>query len=56
MSTIKIALAGQPNVGKSALINSIGDARLRVGNFTGVTVDKKTIRFNREGYNFEITD
>jgi len=56
MSAIKIALAGQPNVGKSALINSIGGARLRVGNFTGVTVDKKTIRFNREGYDFEITD
>lgn len=56
MSTIKIALVGQPNVGKSALINSIGNARLRVGNFSGVTVKKEIVRFTREGYDFEITD
>jgi ferrous iron transport protein B len=41
MSIIKIALIGQPNVGKSFLINSVGNAKLRVGNFSGVTVEKK---------------
>lgn len=56
MNSIRIALVGQPNVGKSALINSIGNARLKVGNFSGVTVKKEVVRFNRDGYNFEITD
>ncbi|MCK5648771.1 MAG: ferrous iron transport protein B [Gammaproteobacteria bacterium] len=56
METIRVALVGQPNVGKSALINSVGNARLRVGNFSGVTVKKEVVRFSRDGYDFEITD
>ena len=56
MSTIKVALVGQPNVGKSALINSVGNARLKVGNFSGVTVTKEVVRFSRDGYDFEVTD
>jgi len=46
MNTIKVALAGQPNVGKSSLINAISNAKLKVGNFSGVTVDKTQINFN----------
>ena len=56
MKTIKVALVGQPNVGKSALINSVGNARLKVGNFSGVTVKKEMVRFSRDGYDFEVTD
>ena len=56
MKKIKIALVGQPNVGKSHLINSISGADLHVGNFSGVTVDKKEITFKRGDYLFEIVD
>ncbi len=56
MALIKVALVGQPNVGKSALINSVGNAHLKVGNFSGVTVKKQVVRFSRDGYDFEITD
>jgi len=45
MNNITVALAGQPNVGKSSLINSISDAKLKVGNFSGVTVDKTEVDF-----------
>ncbi len=53
---IKIALVGQPNVGKSMLINSVSNAHLHVGNFSGVTVDKKEVLFDYKGYNFTVVD
>ncbi len=56
MKSIKIALVGQPNVGKSMLINSISNARLHVGNFTGVTVEKSEVHFEFKGYDFTIVD
>lgn len=40
MQKIRIALVGQPNVGKTSLINNLSGAHLKVGNFTGVTVEK----------------
>jgi len=53
---IKIALVGQPNVGKSMLINAISNAKLKVGNFTGVTVEKKSVRFDYKDIDIEIID
>ncbi|MDX4060350.1 ferrous iron transport protein B [Aliarcobacter skirrowii] len=53
---IKIALVGQPNVGKSMLINSISNSRLKVGNFSGVTVEKKEINFSYKEFDITIVD
>ncbi|MBL0708720.1 MAG: ferrous iron transport protein B [Sulfurimonas sp.] len=56
MKDIKIALVGQPNVGKSMLVNSIANSHLHVGNFSGVTVDKTEVLFDHEGYHFTVVD
>ena len=40
MQKIIVALVGQPNVGKTSLINNLSGARLKVGNFTGATIEK----------------
>ncbi|MEA1955587.1 MAG: ferrous iron transport protein B [Campylobacterota bacterium] len=53
---IKIALVGQPNVGKSMLINSISNAHLHVGNFSGVTVEKTEVLFDYKDYHFTVID
>lgn len=53
---IRVALVGQPNVGKSMLVNSISNSRLKVGNFSGVTVEKTQIEFEYKDYLFKITD
>jgi ferrous iron transport protein B len=47
-STVKIALVGNPNSGKSTLFNALTGLNQRTGNFPGVTVDKKvgTARLN----------
>ncbi|MBA2582386.1 MAG: ferrous iron transport protein B [Bacteroidetes bacterium] len=39
---VKIALAGNPNSGKTTLFNSLTGLNQKIGNFPGVTVDKKT--------------
>ena len=41
-SQLHIALVGNPNSGKSSLFNSLTGLNQKVGNFPGVTVDKKT--------------
>ncbi|MGL1902210.1 MAG: ferrous iron transport protein B [Fibrobacterales bacterium] len=56
MKQIRIALVGQPNVGKTLLINSVSGSKLKVGNFAGVTVEKKEISFEYEGHEIIITD
>jgi len=38
---LKIALAGNPNAGKTTLFNTLTGARQHVGNYPGITVDRK---------------
>ena len=38
---IKVALIGNPNVGKSSIFNLLTGMNQHVGNYPGVTVDKK---------------
>lgn len=58
MSTkrIKAVVVGQPNVGKSSLINAISGASLHVGNFSGVTVEKKEVHFKEGDYQVTLID
>jgi len=39
---IKVALVGNPNTGKSTLFNRLTGLNQKIGNFPGITVDKKT--------------
>lgn len=54
--TITVAVAGNPNSGKSTLINAIAGTRLHVGNWPGVTVERKTALFEFEGRTIEFVD
>ena len=42
MQSLKVALAGNPNSGKTTLFNAITGARQHVGNYPGITVEHKT--------------
>ena len=42
MKRLKVALAGKPNSGKSSLFNQLTGLNQKIGNFPGVTVDKRT--------------
>ncbi len=44
-STLKIALVGNPNCGKTALFNQLTGGRQKVANYAGVTVERKEGRF-----------
>lgn len=54
---IKVALVGNPNTGKSTLFNLLTGLNQKIGNFPGVTVDKKTGYCNLpDGRRAEIID
>ena len=53
---IKIALAGNPNSGKTTTFNNMTGTRQKVGNWPGVTVEKKEGKVNKFGYELTIID
>jgi ferrous iron transport protein B len=56
IEAITVAVAGNPNSGKSTLINAIAGTRLHVGNWPGVTVEKKEAIFEFEGQRIRLVD
>jgi ferrous iron transport protein B len=54
--TVTVAVAGNPNSGKSTLINAIAGTRLQVGNWAGVTVEKKEASFDYGGRRIRLVD
>ncbi len=54
--TLKVALAGNPNSGKSTLFNILTGLNQKIGNFPGVTVDKKSGFAKIKGTTIEFID
>ena len=54
--SIKVALVGNPNCGKTSLFNMASGSHEHVGNYSGVTVDAKEGMFNHGGYSFQLVD
>lgn len=55
-NAITIALAGNPNCGKTALFNALTGSRQHIGNWPGVTVDKKTGHFSYQNHQITVVD
>jgi len=53
---IRVALAGNPNAGKSSLFNALTGSRQHVGNWPGKTVARKVGFFTQDRIDFEVVD
>ncbi len=51
-----ICIVGNPNCGKTTLFNALTGSKQKVGNWPGVTVDKKTGHYSFEGDEIELVD
>lgn len=56
MSSSTIALIGNPNCGKTTLFNRLTGSRQHVGNWPGITVEKKVGYYNYQGNRIEVVD
>ncbi|MTC59589.1 Fe(2+) transporter permease subunit FeoB [Providencia rustigianii] len=56
MKPLTIGLIGNPNAGKTTLFNQLTGSRQRVGNWAGVTVERKVGRFHTPEHKIELVD
>ena len=56
LKPLTIALAGNPNSGKTSLFNAIAGTNLKVGNWPGVTVERYEGYVNYRGYRIKLVD
>src|SRR5690554_6666205 len=54
--SIKVALIGNPNSGKTSIFNLASGAHEHVGNYSGVTVNSKEGTLKHNGYTFRLVD
>src|SRR5438270_4605437 len=54
--TLTVALIGNPNTGKSTLFTALAGVRQRIGNYPGVTVEKKIGHAEIGGRRFALVD
>ena len=52
----QVLTVGNPNSGKTTLFNALTGAKQHVGNWVGVTVEKKTGQYSHAGDQFKLTD
>ena len=53
---MRVAMVGNPNVGKTALLNALTGGKFEVGNFPGTTVEKREGFFELDGRRIVIVD
>lgn len=53
---LTVAVVGNPNVGKTALINTLAGSHLKIGNWPGVTVEKKEALLSYKGVHLKLID
>ncbi|MBD2796841.1 Fe(2+) transporter permease subunit FeoB [Xenorhabdus sp. 18] len=56
MKQLTIGLIGNPNAGKTTLFNQLTGSRQRVGNWAGVTVERKTGHFTTHDHQVDLVD